>query len=114
MEKAGPGDARPPHSGITEVILDPYINAIHVTLLHEKQLNPAYAEALVRLGVGQPRVRVLGETLLSQGVEALEPSEILTVLSDADIMSWLHREAWMRPANTLADWCQTALRKYEY
>jgi len=53
-------------------VLDPYVNAIHVSLLREKQLNPEYRDALTKLGVGQPNVRELAEKLLGQGPEALK------------------------------------------
>ena len=35
-----------PHAGLAEAVLDPYVNAIHVSLLREKRLNPVYAEQL--------------------------------------------------------------------
>ena len=35
-------------AGLAEVVLDPYVNAIHVSLLREKLLNPRYAEELAR------------------------------------------------------------------
>ncbi len=42
------------HAGLAEVVLDPYVNAIHVTLLREKQLNPVYAEQFAGAGRGHP------------------------------------------------------------
>jgi membrane glycosyltransferase len=98
-------------AGLAEAVLDPYVNAIHVSLLREKQLNPNYAEALARLGAGTPEVRVLGAKLLAGGPEALKPAEKMLVLSDADTMSWLHRQIWIRPGGTLAPWWQAALRR---
>ena len=50
--------------GLADAVLDPYVNAIHVSLLREKQLNPSYAEQFVRLGTGTDEVRALGEKLL--------------------------------------------------
>ena len=32
------------HAGLANAVLDPYVNAVHVSLLREKQLNPVYAE----------------------------------------------------------------------
>jgi len=37
---------RRPYDGLAEAVLDPYVNAIHVSLLREKKLNPIYAEQL--------------------------------------------------------------------
>lgn len=103
---------QPPDAIVAEAVLDPYVNAIHVSLLREKQLNPEYREALTKLGVGKPEVRELAEKLLGQGPEALTASEKMVVLSDADIVPWLHRQAWIRPSKALAVWWQTAIRKY--
>jgi membrane glycosyltransferase len=102
----------PSVSGLAQAVLDPYINAIHVSLLREKRLNPEYSAALIRLGVGTPVIRTLGEKLLAQGPEALQPEEKLLLLSDADAMSWLHRQAWLRPSEGLASWWQNAIRNY--
>jgi membrane glycosyltransferase len=112
LEKAGETAASPPNSGIAEAVLDPYVNAIHVSLLREKRLNPVYAETLARLGVGRPEVRTLGEKLLAEGADALKLQEKLLVLSDADTMLWLHRQAWLRPGETLAPWWHTMIRYY--
>jgi membrane glycosyltransferase len=111
---SGAGETAPHarDSGLAEIVLDPYVNAIHVSLLREKQLNPNYAEALARLGVGSPEVRVLGAKLLAGGPEALKPEEKMLVMSDSDTMSWLHRQIWLRPGGTLAPWWQAAIRRY--
>ena len=103
---------QPPDASIAEAVLDPYVNAIHVSLLREKQLNPEYRDALVKLGVGRPEVRDLGEKLLAQGPGALTTTEKMLVLSDADVVPWLHRQAWIRPSKALATWWQAAIRKY--
>ena len=92
--------------------MDPYVNAIHVSLLREKRLNPEFREALARLGVGRPEVRDLGEKLLTQGPESLNAQEKLLILSDADVMPWLHRQAWVRSSEALAYWWQAAIRQY--
>src|SRR5262249_42612708 len=96
MQGAGETAERPPDAGLAETMLDPYVNAIHVSLLREKQLNPEFAEALAKLGAGRPEVRTLGEKLLAEGPEALKRQEKILVMSDADTMSWLHRQVWLR------------------
>jgi len=112
LEKAGDAAPNPVNSGIGAAVLDPYVNAIHVSLLREKRLNPEYSDALGKLGVGKPQVRELAEKLLLAGPEVLKREEKLLVLSDADTMSWVHRQAWLRPSETLAAWWQTAIREY--
>jgi membrane glycosyltransferase len=112
LETAGQLTPQPRNSGLADAVLDPYVNAIHVSLLREQRLGPEYGEALARLGVGKPAVRILGEKLLAQGPDALAPDEKRLVLSDADIMSWLHRQSWLRPSQTLAPWWETSVRHY--
>jgi membrane glycosyltransferase len=112
LEAAGETAPRPPNSGLADAVLDPYVSAIHVSLLREKHLNPEYNQELVRLGVGQSRVRALAETLLAEGPDSLKPEEKLLVLCDAETIGWLHRQAWLRPSESLAPWWQAAIRQY--
>lgn len=93
-----------PHIGLRQAVLDPYVNAIHVTLLRNEQANPHNAAAFAARGTGTVHVRTLAERVLTGGPEHLDDSERLSVLSDPDVMLWLHREAWRRPAGTLAAW----------
>jgi membrane glycosyltransferase len=111
-EMAGETGSRRADAGLADVVLNPYVNAIHVSLLREKRLNPVYAEALAKLGAGSDAVRALGEKLLAAGPEALTPSQKLQVLSDADTILWLHRRAWLRPSETFAPWWQRAIERY--
>jgi hypothetical protein len=43
LEESGQTAPRPADSGLADAVLDPYVNAIHVSLLREKRQNPAYA-----------------------------------------------------------------------
>ncbi len=103
---------RHPHAGLAEAVLDPYVNAIHVSLLREKQFNPVYAEQLAGMGVGSPQVRILGEKLLTAGPDQLTADEQLLVMTDAQIMVWLHHEAWLRAGESLAPWWRASIRGY--
>jgi membrane glycosyltransferase len=107
-------DATPglPFPGIAEAVLDPYVNAIHVSLLREKQLNPAYAEQFTQLGVGTERVQILGEKLLINGPEKLSDPDRLLVLADQRVMVWLHKQAWLRAGETLAPWWRAAIQNF--
>ena len=111
-EMAGETAIRAPDSGLADVVLNPYVNAVHVSLLREKRLNPDYAEALTKLGAGSDGVRSLGEKLLAAGPDALTATHKLQVLSDADTILWLHRRAWLRPSETFAPWWQKAIKRY--
>jgi membrane glycosyltransferase len=112
LEESGQTAPRPADSGLADAVLDPYVNAIHVSLLREKRQNPAYAQALAELGVGKPEVRSLCEKLLVEGPECLQRKEKLLILSDAEVLPWLHRQAWLRPSGTLARWWQEQIRQY--
>ena len=101
---------RRPHAGLAEAVLDPYVNAIHVSLLREKQLNPVYAEQLAGLGVGSPKVRALGEKLLAAGPDKMTPAERLLIMADERTMVWLYHEAWLR--QSLAPWWKASIRGY--
>jgi membrane glycosyltransferase len=112
MEESGEIEPRPPDAGVADVVLDPYVNAIHVSLLREKRQNPTYAKALSNLGVGRPEVRELCEKLLAEGPARLQRHDKLLIMSDADQLAWLHRQAWLRPSSTLARWWQNQIRHY--
>ncbi len=101
-----------PHAGLAEAVLDPYVNAIHVSLLREKQLNPVYAEQLAKLGVGSGEVRALGGKLLAQGPDKLTAAERLIILADAHALVWLHQQAWLRPDESLAPWWKAMIREF--
>jgi membrane glycosyltransferase len=103
---------RRPHAGLAEAVLDPYVNAIHVSLLREKKLNPIYAEQLDKLGVGSPAVRVLAEKLLAGEPNKLTAAERLLVMADARMMVWLHQQSWMFPSESLGPWWRAAIREF--
>ncbi|HUC85397.1 MAG TPA: glucans biosynthesis glucosyltransferase MdoH [Candidatus Acidoferrales bacterium] len=100
------------HVGLALAVLDPYVNAVHVSLLREKQLNPVYAEHYKRIGAGTETARVLGEKLLAVGPEKLQASERMVVLADEAVMAWLHRQAWLRPEEKLAPWWKAMIREF--
>jgi len=102
------------HAGLAAAVLDPYVNAIHVTLLREKQLNPVYAEHFTKIGAGTDAVRELGEKLLSGGPEKLKASERMTVLADQRVMVWLHQQVWLRPEEKLAPWWRAMIREFSH
>jgi len=105
---------RHPHAGLAEAVLDPYVNAIHVSLLREKQLNPVYAEQLARLGVGSGEVRTLGEKLLATGPDKLTAAERSLIMADAHALVWLHQQAWLRPDESLAPWWKAMIREFSW
>jgi len=103
---------RPSHAGLAEAVLDPYVNAIHVSLLREKRLNPVYAEQFARLGSGTEKVSALGEMLLAEGPDKLTQPERMSVMADQRVMVWLHQQAWLRPDEKLAPWWKAMIREF--
>jgi membrane glycosyltransferase len=99
----------PAKSGLAGSILDPYLNAIHISLLRENETNPDHAAARQKLCADCPPAQVLGEKLLTEGAAALQPAEKLLVMSDAETMSWLHRQIWIRPEESVADFWKSAM-----
>ena len=101
-----------PHAGLAEAILDPYVNAIHVSLLREKQLNPVYAEQFSKFGCGGEKVQALGEKLLAEGPDKLTVAERMQVMADQRVMVWLHQQTWQRPGESLAAWWRGAILEF--
>ena len=112
LRQAGETAPRPRDSGLAAAILDPYVNALHASLLRENRLNPVYARALVEMGAGGPEAPLLRERLLAEGPAKMQRREKLLILSDAASLPWLHRQVWLRPSETLAPWWQKAVREY--
>ena len=98
---SGPADLGSGESLIVRAVIDPYVNAVHVTLLREKALNPEYAGEMAALSGPQGRSEELRERLLADGPGALSALENLALLSDVDSMTWLHSQVWIRPAESL-------------
>lgn len=89
--------------GLLLAVLDPYVNAIHVSLLREKQ--PPTAD-------GRDRFAALRERLVAEGPASLAPRDKLALLMDAQSMIRLHRDLWSRPGAALAAWWRQAIRQY--
>lgn len=91
--------------GLLQAVLDPYVNAIHVSLLREKE-HPAAAD--------RERFATLREKLIAAGPAALPTRDKLALLMDAPSMIRLHRDLWSRPGVELAEWWRHAIRQYNF
>jgi membrane glycosyltransferase len=89
--------------GLMQAVLDPYINAVHVSLL--RQRRPASHS--VRRYFFDLRRR-----LLADGPAKLSQREKMALLLDAESMNWLHEQLWKQPADRLSAWWQLAMRQY--
>ena len=92
------------YRGILQAVLDPYVNAAHVSLLRAKD-DPPEATAL--------RLAELRERLVREGPAALTKLELVALLADVDSMVALHEGVWAAPAQKLAPWWQAALSYYQ-
>ncbi len=104
---AGPRPPVPPEFaadyGLLQAVLDPYVNAVHVSLLRDK--------AVATEG-GRDRFAVLRDKLIAAGPAALERRDKLALLTDAQSMIRLHRDIWSRPGGAMAEWWRQAIRQY--
>ena len=91
------------HYGVAQVVLDPYINAAHVSLLRVKRKLSYPAAAYFQK---------LAERLLTKGPTALNRRELLALLRNADSMTGLHDRLWKTPDRLLPDWWKLAMRHY--
>ncbi len=93
-----------PDYGLMQAVLDPYVNAVHLALLRERDQTPSASS--------EERFSLLRERLLREGPSALAPRDKLALLLDADSMAALHRDLWSLPAERLSAWWRTAIRAY--
>jgi membrane glycosyltransferase len=89
--------------GLLQAVLDPYINAVHVSLLRDKDDPPPASEE---------RFVMLREKLIREGPGALDPRDRRALLADADSMHLLHDVVWATPAVGLAEWWRQAVAHY--
>ncbi|MEM9282655.1 MAG: glucans biosynthesis glucosyltransferase MdoH [Verrucomicrobiota bacterium] len=110
-----------PFYSVTSSVLDPFLNAVHVSLLRrarrrlitgQRVYEPEEAFPLPTEGQSEAR-RSLAEQLLREGPRALSRDELITIIADIDSMLWIHRQAWMRPSSELSPWWDRAIRKIE-
>lgn len=88
--------------GLLQAVLDPYVNALHVSLLRQRRPSRESREYFMQL-----RLR-----LLREGPTGMTGKEKMALLLDADSLIWLHRELWRLPAGALAGWWRLAMRQY--
>lgn len=89
--------------GLMQAVLDPYVNAVHVSLLRQRR-------------PGSYPVRryfvELRRKLLAEGPGQLTAREKMALLLDAESMNWLHEQLWKQPAEQLSPWWRLAMRQY--
>lgn len=91
------------HYGLLQAVLDPYIHAIHVSLL---RLRDQVSETT------RGYYDDLRSKLLSDGPSSLSREERNNLLWDAEALMSVHKELWICPSSGLDPWWQQALRHY--
>jgi membrane glycosyltransferase len=89
--------------GLAETVLDPRVNSIHVSLLHERQQVPIRT---------REHLIALCDQLLRDGPSALSVRDKRILLWDADCMLTLHWKLWSGPSSRWHEWWQEAFRNY--
>jgi membrane glycosyltransferase len=88
--------------GLLQAVLDPYVNAVHVSLLRQRKGSHAVRSYFT----------VLRRKLLADGPARLTHREKMALLLDAESMIWLHEQLWKQPAGQLSEWWRLAMRQY--
>lgn len=89
--------------GLLQAVLDPYVNAVHVSFLRQREAVAVRTREYLSTLEGR---------LLQDGPATLTPEEKYTLLWDADSMLALHRKLWRSPASSLHEWWAAAFRHY--
>jgi membrane glycosyltransferase len=83
--------------GIVQAVLNPYVHAIHISLLRQKKGRKPAADDT---DLGQ-----VARKLMEQGPASLTPEEEMKLLWNADILIQLHETLWKTPLSRLhASW----------
>ncbi|HWB04761.1 MAG TPA: glucans biosynthesis glucosyltransferase MdoH [Verrucomicrobiales bacterium] len=102
-ERSIPLPALAKNYGLLQAALDPYVNALHVSLLrHRQRTTPESRDYL-----DQIRKRIVKE-----GPDALTKRELSALMYDPDMMLRLHYDLWSGTGEGLAQWWDDAIKQY--
>lgn len=88
-----------PYAGFSRAVVDPYLNAIHVSLLEQPQDTQSLpSEAL--------------DTLLAEGPGSLPEKDLKGLLLDGEALLKLHRRVWTSELLRLAPWWRRVITRY--
>jgi membrane glycosyltransferase len=102
-ERSIPLPALAQNYGLLQAALDPYVNALHVSLLRQRQRVTAEN----RDYLDQLRKRIVRE-----GPDALTKRELSALMYDPDMMLRLHYDLWSGSGENLAQWWDDAIKQY--
>lgn len=90
------------HHGLLQVFLDPYVNGLHVSLLHRRK----------NIHVSRSYLNAIASRLIHEGPQSLNPQEIKAMIHDTETVTDLHYRLWSARDNELAPFWATAIRQY--
>ena len=89
--------------GLLQALLDPYINALHVSLLRQRQrVTPESRDYLDNLR----------KRLVKEGPDALSRRELSALMYDPDVMTRLHYDLWSASGEGISPWWDAAIKQY--
>jgi len=95
-------------TGFREILLDPYVNALHVSLLEAPCNRKGDSHTCSFDAIMQQACNCL----LSHGPHTLPRERITQILLCDEALRWLHTEIWRRPSHKLADYWTDGLERY--
>ncbi len=102
-ERTTPLPALAKNYGLLQALLDPYINALHVSLLRQRQrVTPESRDYLDNLR----------KRLVVDGPDKLTKRELSALMYDPDIMLRLHYDLWSASGEGLCPWWEDAIKQY--
>lgn len=87
-----------PYHGFSRAIVDPYLNAIHVSLQEDPGSSSIEGDLLDKIAV--------------EGPAALKENELKMILKDGESMLKLHRRVWTSEFMTLSPWWRNVVTQY--
>ena len=102
-ERSVPAPGLAKNYGLMQAVLDPFVNALHVSLLRQRQrVTPESRDYL----------DTLRRRLIREGPQALNKRELSALMYDPDVMLRLHYDLWSASGEGLATWWDSAIRQY--
>ena len=89
-----------PYYGFSRAVVDPYLNAIHVSLLEQPALEHT-----------QPHKEML-DVLVTEGPASLPPQDLKNILMDGETLIKLHRRIWTSELMRVAPWWRRVVTHY--
>ncbi len=102
-ERIPPPERLREHYGFMQVLLDPLVNSVHVSLLRQRHKQR---------GAPGEYYRAMEEKVLRDGPGALTHREKTALLLHPVSMARLHQQIWLLPDAQLSPWWTMAMRQY--